>query len=157
VLVQVIERARALPVVSTVAAVLLVIFGILIIIYPDLLGWIVGIGLILAGIAVLAYVLVPSDRTNPLSARRLAVSNQVSTRKWRTKLQEVRTRSRPTARRFRSLQVVRGRVQCAVQPLPMALPGAQGRSPSSLGRCHGLKTCPGRRRVHRVGGALGTP
>jgi hypothetical protein len=60
------ERARALPVVSTVGAVLLVIFGILIIIYPDLLGWIVGICLILAGIAVLAYVLVPSDRTNPL-------------------------------------------------------------------------------------------
>jgi len=62
---QVMERARAFPVVSTVAAVLLMIVGILIIIYPDLIGWIVGISLILAGIAVLAYVLVPSDRINP--------------------------------------------------------------------------------------------
>jgi hypothetical protein len=61
---QVMERARAFPVISTVAAVLLVILGILIIIYPDLIGWIVGIGLILAGIAVLAYLFVPNDRIN---------------------------------------------------------------------------------------------
>jgi hypothetical protein len=59
---QVMERARAFPVVSTVAATLLVILGILIIIYPELIGWIVGIGLILTGIAVLAYLFVPSDR-----------------------------------------------------------------------------------------------
>jgi hypothetical protein len=63
---QVVERARAFPVVSTVAAVLLVILGILIIIYPELIAWMVGIGLILAGIALLAYVFVPSDRiTSP--------------------------------------------------------------------------------------------
>jgi hypothetical protein len=59
---DVMERARAFPVVSAVAAALLMIFGILIIIFPELIGWIVGIGLILSGIAVLAYVFVPSDR-----------------------------------------------------------------------------------------------
>ena len=59
---QVLERARAFPVVSTVAAVSLVILGLLIIIYPELIGWIVGISLILTGIAVLAYIFVPSDR-----------------------------------------------------------------------------------------------
>ena len=41
-------------VLSTVAAVLLVILGILVIIYPMLIGWVVGIGLILAGVALLA-------------------------------------------------------------------------------------------------------
>jgi len=44
-----IERMRASPVVATVAAVLLVIIGILVIIYPGLLAWLAGIGLALGG------------------------------------------------------------------------------------------------------------
>jgi hypothetical protein len=40
------ERGRASPVLATVAAVLLLIVGILIIIYPALLAWIAGIGLV---------------------------------------------------------------------------------------------------------------
>jgi hypothetical protein len=36
---------RSSPVVATVAAVLLLIVGILIIVYPGLLAWIAGIGL----------------------------------------------------------------------------------------------------------------
>ena len=43
----VIELTRANPVVATVAAVLLMIVGILVIIYPGLLAWIAGIGLVL--------------------------------------------------------------------------------------------------------------
>jgi hypothetical protein len=57
-----IERTRASPVVATVAAALLIIIGILVIIYPALLAWIAGIGLVLAGIAILVSVFMPRDR-----------------------------------------------------------------------------------------------
>jgi hypothetical protein len=57
-----IERMRASPVAATVAAVLLVIVGILVIVYPGLLAWIAGIGLVLAGIAILASLFMPKDR-----------------------------------------------------------------------------------------------
>jgi hypothetical protein len=42
------------PVLSAVAAVLLIILGLLVIAYPVLLTWGIGIGLILAGVALLA-------------------------------------------------------------------------------------------------------
>ena len=42
------------PVTATVAAALLIILGVLVVVYPSLLGWLVGIGLILAGVALLA-------------------------------------------------------------------------------------------------------
>lgn len=42
------------PIISTVFAAILIIFGLLVIGNPALLGWIVGLLLILAGIAVLA-------------------------------------------------------------------------------------------------------
>jgi uncharacterized membrane protein (DUF441 family) len=48
------ELVRSNPVLSSVGAVLLIILGILMIIYPLLVAWGVAIGLILAGIAVLA-------------------------------------------------------------------------------------------------------
>jgi UPF0716 family protein affecting phage T7 exclusion len=51
------------PVVTTVAAVLLIILGILVIVYPGLVAWIAGIGLVLAGVAALASVLLPPDRS----------------------------------------------------------------------------------------------
>ncbi len=54
----------ASPVISAVVAALLFILGILIIIYPILLTWVVGIGLILAGIALLTSALT-SGRTGP--------------------------------------------------------------------------------------------
>jgi cyanate permease len=58
------ELTRATnPVVTTVAAVLLIILGILVIVYPGLIAWMAGIGLVLAGVAVLASVLLPSDRS----------------------------------------------------------------------------------------------
>lgn len=57
----IIERAG--PVLAIVAAALLVILGIIIIIYPAILAWVVGIGLILAGVAVLASVLTGMGRT----------------------------------------------------------------------------------------------
>jgi len=41
-------------------AALLVILGILIILYPSLLRWIVGIGLLLAGVGVFATVVTPA-------------------------------------------------------------------------------------------------
>jgi len=49
-------------VVATVAAVLLIIVGILVIVYPALVAWIAGIGLVLAGVAVLVSVFMPDDR-----------------------------------------------------------------------------------------------
>ena len=49
------------PLVATVAAVLLIILDILVIVYPELIAWIAGIGLVLAGVAVLASVLKPGD------------------------------------------------------------------------------------------------
>jgi hypothetical protein len=48
------ELVRRNPVPSSVGAGLLIILGILMIIYPRLVSWVAGIGLILAGIAVLA-------------------------------------------------------------------------------------------------------
>ena len=50
------------PVVSIVLAALLIILGWLIIVNPALLGWIVGLVLILVGVAILAGVLTPRDR-----------------------------------------------------------------------------------------------
>jgi hypothetical protein len=50
------------PVMATVAAVLLIILGILVIVYPGLVAWIAGIGLVLGGVAVLAAVLMPGGR-----------------------------------------------------------------------------------------------
>jgi hypothetical protein len=57
------ELTRATnPVVATVAAMLLIIVGILVIVYPALVAWIAGIGLVLAGVAVLVSVFMPDDR-----------------------------------------------------------------------------------------------
>ena len=57
------ELSRATnPVVATVAAVLLIIVGILVIVYPALVAWIAGIGLVLVGVAVLVAVFMPGDR-----------------------------------------------------------------------------------------------
>lgn len=42
------------PTIATVAAVLLAIVGLLVIIYPMLIAWVVGIALILAAVAMLA-------------------------------------------------------------------------------------------------------
>ena len=57
-----IEVARASPVIATVAAGLLIIVGILVVIYPGLVAWIAGIGLVLAGIAILALLFMPNER-----------------------------------------------------------------------------------------------
>jgi hypothetical protein len=59
-----IELTRASPVIATVAAGLLIIIGILVVIYPGLVAWIAGIGLVLAGIAVLALLFMPNARIN---------------------------------------------------------------------------------------------
>ena len=53
------------PVVSVVVAVLSIILGILVIIYPALLPWLVGIGLVLVGVALLASVFTAASRTGP--------------------------------------------------------------------------------------------
>jgi hypothetical protein len=52
-------------VVATVAAVLLIIVGVLVIVYPGLLAWLAGIGLVLGGVAVLVSVFMPGDRLGP--------------------------------------------------------------------------------------------
>ena len=58
------ELTRATgPVVAAGAAVLLIILGIVVIVYPGLVAWIAGIGLVLAGVAVVAAVLTPGGRT----------------------------------------------------------------------------------------------
>jgi hypothetical protein len=57
-----IELTRASPVIATVGAGLLIIIGILVVIYPGLVAWIAGIGLVLAGIAILALLFMPSER-----------------------------------------------------------------------------------------------
>jgi hypothetical protein len=59
------ELVRSNPVLSSVGAGLLIILGILMIIYPLLVAWGVGIGLILAGIAVLATVYSEGGRGRP--------------------------------------------------------------------------------------------
>jgi hypothetical protein len=56
------ELVRSNPVLSSVGAGLLIILGILMIIYPRLVAWVAGIGLILAGIAVLATVYLEDRR-----------------------------------------------------------------------------------------------
>lgn len=50
------------PVVATVVAVLLMILGVLVIAFPPLLTWAVGIGLFLAGVALLAFVVTERGR-----------------------------------------------------------------------------------------------
>jgi uncharacterized membrane protein HdeD (DUF308 family) len=47
------------PVAGAVLAILLIILGILVIIQPALLTWIAGIGLILAGVALIVGMFVP--------------------------------------------------------------------------------------------------
>lgn len=42
------------PVLSIMVAALLVILGILVIVYPEVLQWVVGVGLILAGVGLVA-------------------------------------------------------------------------------------------------------
>jgi hypothetical protein len=56
------DLVRSNPVLSSVGAGLLIILGILMIIYPRLVAWVAGIGLILAGIAVLATVYLEDRR-----------------------------------------------------------------------------------------------
>jgi hypothetical protein len=59
------ELAREInPVVASVAAVLLIIVGVLVIVFPGLLAWIMGIALVLGGVAVLASVFVPNQPSN---------------------------------------------------------------------------------------------
>lgn len=50
------------PVIAVIIAALFIIFGALVIAFPDLLSWVVGIGLIVAGIAVLASALTAGNR-----------------------------------------------------------------------------------------------
>lgn len=50
------------PVVSIVLAAFLIILGWLVIVNPALLGWIIGLVLILVGVAILAGVFTPRDR-----------------------------------------------------------------------------------------------
>ena len=50
------------PVVAVVVAALLIIFGILVIAFPELLAWVVGIGLIVGGVALLATVFTTTAR-----------------------------------------------------------------------------------------------
>jgi hypothetical protein len=51
------------PVLSSVVAALLIILGILIVVYPTILYWVVGIGLALTGIAIFAAVFATTQRT----------------------------------------------------------------------------------------------
>jgi uncharacterized membrane protein HdeD (DUF308 family) len=53
------------PVLATVGATLSIILGILVIVYPSLLQWLVGIGLVLAGVALLASVFDSARGTRP--------------------------------------------------------------------------------------------
>ena len=53
------------PIVVVVVAALSIILGILVIIYPALLPWLVGIGLVLVGVALLASVFTAASRTGP--------------------------------------------------------------------------------------------
>ncbi len=49
------HRLGAVP--SIVLAALLFILGVLVIVFPPLIGWVFGIGLILAGVALVAVIL----------------------------------------------------------------------------------------------------
>ncbi|HLI26523.1 MAG TPA: hypothetical protein VKZ60_05600 [Chloroflexota bacterium] len=51
------------PVLATVVAALAIILGILVIVHPALLTWLVGIGLVLGGVALLASVWLASGRS----------------------------------------------------------------------------------------------
>jgi uncharacterized membrane protein HdeD (DUF308 family) len=53
------------PIVLVVVAALSIILGILVIIYPALLPWLVGIGLVLVGVALLASVFTAASQTGP--------------------------------------------------------------------------------------------
>jgi hypothetical protein len=53
------------PVGAPVAGVLLLILGILVVVYPGLLAWLVGLGLVLAGVALLAATLTAAGRRGP--------------------------------------------------------------------------------------------
>jgi hypothetical protein len=53
------------PVGATVAGALLIILGILVVVYPVLLAWLVGLGLVLTGVAVLAATLTAAGRMGP--------------------------------------------------------------------------------------------
>jgi hypothetical protein len=50
------------PVLAIVIGALLMILGVLVVLYPPLLAWSVGIGLFLAGVALLAFVFTSADR-----------------------------------------------------------------------------------------------
>lgn len=45
------------PVISVVAAALLIILGILVVVFPALLYWVVGIAMVLTGIAILTSII----------------------------------------------------------------------------------------------------
>jgi len=51
------------PVASAVTATLLIILGIIIITHPPVLRWIIGVGFVLLGTAVLALVFAPRGRS----------------------------------------------------------------------------------------------
>ncbi len=53
------------PVGAPVAGMLLFILGILVVVYPGLLAWLVGIGLVLTGVALLAATFTAAGRTAP--------------------------------------------------------------------------------------------
>jgi hypothetical protein len=55
------------PVVATVAAALLIILGVLVVAAPWLLVWVVGLGLVLAGVALLAATLAASGSAGPMA------------------------------------------------------------------------------------------
>jgi len=52
------------PVLATVVGVLLIILGILVIDYPHLLVWVIGIGIILTGVAILASIVTTAIQGN---------------------------------------------------------------------------------------------
>lgn len=51
------------PVLTAVGSVLLIILGVLVINYPELLSWVVGIALVLGGVAVLASLVLAVSRS----------------------------------------------------------------------------------------------
>jgi hypothetical protein len=55
------ERLRTSHAAATVAAVLLLIVGCLVVVYPGVLAWIAGIALVLTGVSLLVSVYVPRD------------------------------------------------------------------------------------------------
>lgn len=49
------------PVLSIMVAALLVILGVLVIVYPEVLQWVAGVGLILAGVGLVASIFTSSS------------------------------------------------------------------------------------------------